>query len=297
MRSIIAAVSLTVLLLVVGCNVVSPHRRDGGNTKIDTAATPTADMLVAYLNREAARLQKDDALQCTNLAIDCKANGQAVGLGGSMICQKPRNFRLQAKVLSQPAVDIGSNDKEFWYWISKNEPPHLFHCSYEALERGVNIPFPFQPDMVVSALGLAEHDPAKKYQLNVAKNYIELIEPATSAQGQPIQKVTVFNRTEAAPPVPQVIAHVLKDAKGNIICKATIRRVTDARWPQEMIFNWPAQNIEMKLQMNNLQVVRVDALKAERVFTRNNLSYQTYDLAARALDGPGLQRAGGTLPR
>ncbi len=284
------------LLLVVGCKAVSPHSRDVGARVPGDDQLPTADKLVKYLNDNAKRLGDSDALSCTNLAIDCKANGQAVGLGGSMMCQKPRNFRLTAKVLSQPAVDIGSNDKEFWYWISKNDPPYLFHCSYEALERGANIPFPFQPDMVVAALGLAEHDPVKKYEMKAAKNYIELIEPATSAQGQPIQKVTVFNRTEAAPPAPQVIAHVLKDAKGNILCQATVRRVTNAGWPQEIIFNWPAQKIEMKLQMNNLQIVKVDQQRAERVFTRNNLSYQTYDLATRALESGGVQRAGAMVP-
>jgi hypothetical protein len=302
MRAIIAGMSLTVLVLVVGCNVVSPHRREGGVRTTTDDQLPTADKLVTYLNDNARRLGAGDALQCTNLSIDCKANGQAVGLGGSMICQKPRNFRLQAKVLSQPAVDIGSNDKEFWYWISKNEPPYLFHCSYDALARGTQIPFPFQPDMVVSALGLAEHDPSKKYELKAAKNYIELIEPSTSPQGQPIQKVTVFNRTEALPPAPQVIAHVLKDAKGEIICQAIVRRVqldrtTNTAWPQEITFTWPSQRIEMKLQMNNLQVVKVDAQRAERVFTRNSLSYQTYDLASRSLDGAGVQRAGATAPQ
>ncbi len=79
--------------------------------------------------------------------------------------------------------------------------------------------------MVVAALGLAEYDPAKKYELKAEKNYIELIESATSPQGQPIQKVTVFNRTEAAPPAPQVIAYVLRDAKGTVICQANVRRV------------------------------------------------------------------------
>ncbi len=220
--------------------------------------------------------------------------------------RKPRNFRLQAQILSQPAVDIGSNDQEFWYWISKNEPPYLFHCSYDALSRGTRIPFPFQPDMVVSALGLAEYDLAKKYELRADPrlHYYELIEQTLSPQGEPIQKVTVFNKKQVEAPAPQVIAHVLKDARGNPICTATIKKVQQNRdngaiYPTVVMFNWPAQKLQMTMELHNLQVVKVDDGMAQRVFTRKNLGYQTYDLARGVSDGPGnLQQTGATiLPR
>ncbi len=305
MRSIIAGASVAVLLgAVVGCNVVAPHRRDtGSSTAVTDDRLPTTEALVGYLNRNAERVGAN-ALQCKNLTIDCKANGQAVGLGGSMMCQKPRSFRLMAKVVGQPAVDIGSNQDEFWYWISKNEPPYLFHCSYDALSKGANIPFPFQPDMVVTALGIANYDPSKTYQLNAPPkaNYYELIESITSPQGQPMQKVVVFDRSERFPPQPQVIAHVLRDSKGNIICKATIESVqqnrdTGAILPRKVTFSWPAQKLEMKMELHDLQVVTMTPERAGRVFTRRDLSYPSYDLAARVLDGSGgVQRAGANAP-
>jgi hypothetical protein len=303
MRSIIAGMGVAVLLFVLGCNSLTPHRRDPGVRVPTDSVLPEAKQLVGYLNRNADALKGDEALLCQNLSIDCKADSQAVGLGGTMMCQKPRNFRLMAKVVGQPAVDIGSNDQEFWYWISKNNPPYLFHCSYEALQRGANIPLPFQPDMVVAALGLAHYDENKKYELKVPPRaqYFELIEQTVSPQGQPIQKVVVFNRTRVDAPNPQVIAHVLRDAQGKTICQATIRRVqmnreTGVAYPQEVIFNWPAQKIEMKMQLNDLKVEKLSPEKVAKVFSRRGLSYQTYDLAARTVDGAGLQQAGGTMP-
>jgi hypothetical protein len=305
MRSIIAGVGLAVLLFAVGCNI-APHRRDGGGGRVVTDdAVPSTEALVKYLNRNAELLKQGEALRCKELSIDCKADGKTFGLGGSMMCAKPRNFRLQAQLLGQPAVDIGSNDQEFWYWISKNEPPYLFHCSYDALRQGTRIPFPFQPDMVVAALGLAQYDQSnpKKYEVRVPPkaNYYELIESAVSPQGEPIQKVTVFNRMEAQPPAPQVLAHVLKDARGNTICTARItsvqqNRETGAIYPRVVIFNWPGQKLQMTMELNNLQVVKIDQELAERAFTRKNLGYQTYDLATRTSDRPGnLQRTGATI--
>jgi hypothetical protein len=304
MRSIIAGLGLVAVLLVVGCNVLSPHARDNGNGRVVTDnATPKVEQLVQYLNNNAQRIGDNDALRCTNVEIDCRADRQTVGLGGMMMCQKPRNFRLQAKVLSQPMVDIGSNNDEFWYWIGKNEPPYLFHCSYEALARGVNVPFPFQPDMIVTALGIASYDPAKPYKLNVPPNagYFELIEPATSPQGQPIQKVVVFRRTNVVPPEPQVIAYALRDDKGKPICIANIKSVqqnreTTAILPREVSFDWPAMKLKMTLKMNDMQVVKMNDEMAGRVFTRRGLNYQAYDLATRSLDSAGLQQAGATGP-
>jgi hypothetical protein len=290
------------VLLVVGCNVLSPHARDNGRV-VTEAPMPKVEDLVRYLNTNAKLIGDTDALKCTNLEIDCRADRQTVGLGGWMMCQKPRNFRLQAKVIGQPAVDIGSNNDEFWYWISKNEPPYLFHCSYEALGRGANVPFPFQPDMVVTALGIASYDPAKNYQLNVpkGKNYFELIENTTSPQGQPIQKVVVFRRNGVAPPDPQVIAYALRDSKGNNICIANIKSVqpnreTTAILPKEVSFDWPAVKLKMTMKLNDLQVVKTNADTPDRVFSRRNLNYQAYDLATRSLDGAGLQQAGAAGP-
>ncbi|HWG43239.1 MAG TPA: hypothetical protein VN688_10670 [Gemmataceae bacterium] len=306
MRSIIAGLSLAVLLFVVGCNVLSPHRRDlpGGGGGVTNNATPTVENLVKYLNTNAQRISPQEAITCTNVAIDVTADGQSVGLSGKMMCQTPRNFRLTGVVIGNPAVDIGSNKDEFWYWISKNQPPYLFHCSYDAMSRGARIPFPFQPDMVVTALGLAEYDANKKYEMKVVDNKgrkaIELIEQAKSPENRPIQKITVFDFNEARLPQPQILAYVLKDDKGNVICTVNIHKAQrvgpkGAIIPKEMVFNWPSQKLKMTMQINNPEIAPMSPEKAAMVFTRRNLGYQAFDLATRQLDG-GLQRAGATGP-
>jgi hypothetical protein len=305
MRSILAVASLGAVLLVVGCNVLKPHAGGGigGGGVVKDNAMPKVEDLVRYLNDNAAKIGPDDGLKGLNLEIDCKADRQNVGLVGDMICQKPRNFRLQAKVLGQPTVDIGSNNEEFWYWISKDQPPYLYHCSYEALARGAQVPFPFQPDMVITALGIAQYDPAKKYELNVppGKNYFELIERTTSSQGQPILKVVAFNRQEARPGEPQIIAYSLRDEKGKDLCIAHIKSVQQNRetgviLPSVVKFEWPAQRLSMTLKMNNLQVTKMDNVTAGRFFSRKNLNLPSFDIATRKPDGPGLQQAGATTP-
>src|SRR5207245_232991 len=78
---------------------------------------PTAAALVEYLNYNARLVQ---SLKSTKVELDAKQNGESIGLEGTLFCQKPRNFRLRATdPLGKPAVDVGSNDNEFWFWISE----------------------------------------------------------------------------------------------------------------------------------------------------------------------------------
>ncbi len=306
MRSIIAVASLVALLSVVGCNHLVPHQRDqgGGVANDKPIQTPTAESLVQYLNNNAKLFPPGQALNCTNVTIDVKAEAGQGGISARMQCQAPRNFLLSGVALGNPMVDIGSNDKEFWFWSKQFNPPYLYHCSYEDLARGVQVPFPFQPDMVLNALGLAPYDPAKQYTVQMTANnghkFIELTEQARSPEGKPIQKVTVFHATTMRFPQPQVVAHILKDAQNKVICSASIRLVQKVGGehgpiiPQIVDFNWPEQNMKMTMRIENPEFIAMPPEKATMRFNRQNLRYQSFDLFTRALDGAGVQQTGAT---
>ena len=150
-----------------------------------TTQTPTTADLVAYLNKNASLVQ---SVKSTKVEMDAKQDGQSIGLEGMLFCQKPRDFRLRANdPIGKPAVDIGSNDNEFWFWISaaKDEDgvARVHYCSYPDMAAGkARMPFPFQPDMIVSALGLGEYDPAKEYTLKEDAKTISLIEKTVSGR-------------------------------------------------------------------------------------------------------------------
>src|SRR5262249_48093157 len=140
------------------------HSQD--NVQLPATQPPTEASLVAYLNRNAALIH---ALKCSDVDLDVKQGIQQWHIRAKLACQKPRNFRMQAVSVTQTEADIGSNDKEFWYWIKRGDP-YLIHCSYQDLARGVRIPFPFQPEWVMEALGMSEYDPApQNYQLIIGR--------------------------------------------------------------------------------------------------------------------------------
>jgi hypothetical protein len=296
MRRIPAGLGMCLTVLAAGCHL-GPHQRvEQPVANRVPPPTPSVTNLVKYLNDNASRVQ---AVQSNNMEMTARDHGQGVSLSGLMVCQKPRSFRLKAKIIAAPTVDIGSNDDEFWYWIGKGGPPYVFHCAYRDLPRvGPRLPFPFHPEIVVAALGMADYDDKAQYRLVEKERTLELVESTSSAQGQPMQKVTVFNRFEAKSPDPQVLEHILRDPQGQVVCKAVVHKVTIDResgaiLPVNVTLQWPKQQMELRMQVNDLHAVKIPTDRAQRMFSRADLArYESFDLARGALD-TALQRTGG----
>lgn len=301
MRRILRAAGLAALLLTTGChnfrNVWPANNAQAqGRPLPDTVDAAT---LVRSLNENAGRMQ---SLEADDVIIDAREGGERVGLTGVLRCQRPKNFRLVANVFGSQAVDLGSNDREFWYWISRADPPYLIHCAYQDLARGVQVPFPFQPDWVVEALGLAEYNPAGSYQVAVGQKTVQLIEQTTSAQGQPVRKVTVFDRVTAASGRPTVVAHVLQDSAGKEICSARIAnvnvdRTSGAVVPHVVTLSWPSHQIEMTMKLDGVRVNGLPAGQALAVFARPQLkNVRELDLARLPAQPTGqVQRVRGSM--
>lgn len=294
------------LLIASGCSLFNKNSRkeyDGPGT-VSQSRAPSAQSLIAYLNGNAQKVQ---GLQCNNLTLTVAQGSQSGTLpSAKLFCQKPRNFRLVAKIVSSPGVDFGSNNDEFWYWISKSEYPNVvFHCPHEALEKGsVKAPFPFRPEMVLNVLGIAEYDPNGKYEVKVTESTYELIESTVSPQGKPMQKVTVFNKRRARPGDPQVLAYLLKDENGKDISSAKVIQAQTVELgqgavvtlPRRVELEWPEQKVSMKMKLDGLRATNYSPSRAAAIFSRGNLtSLKAFNLATNQYDG-GLQRAGHTSP-
>jgi hypothetical protein len=208
---------------------------------------------------------------------------------------------MSAKVLGNTAVDMGSNNNEFWYWISKAEPPYLFHCSYTDFAQGrAAMPFPFQPDWIMEAMGIAEFDPAKPYEIipRPREGGMDLVEKSLSPQGQPVRKVTRLVRTRNQW---QVTAHLLQDGNGKEICSAYVSEVQQDHasgviLPRQVQLVWPAEQIRMKMRFDRVSVnpATLTSEQITRLFTRPNMKdVQTYDLARGPEAANGLRPAGG----
>lgn len=292
--------ALFLAAVVTGCNGTgsAPWNKGGGPGPVAIGNDPKAAQLVAILNKNAAQVPGIESM----VSVDVKKGNEAVTLEGLLACHKPRDFRLKARIAGAPMVDMGSNGEEFWYWIGKADPPYVFHCSYQDFDQGaVRMPFPFQPDMVVAALGIGTYSEQKQYQVrpNPQQGTVELIE-AVTVQGQQMTKATVFDTRNKSVDRPTVIGHVLRDAKGQEVCTVTIKEIqrdkaTGATFPYLVHMACKGQNmqnpqgppevVEMTLRLEKARVVQHNQEDVQRLFTRVDLArYESYDLAKQKVD-------------
>jgi hypothetical protein len=311
MKRLIGLALLTVLgLSVASCSWMPGTRNNNtgvGTEKVAvfTAREPKAADLVEFQNANARRVQ---AVQCNKVEMDVRQGTDSpIGISAMLVCEKPRNFRLKGVIVGNPAVDIGSNGDEFWFWTKDpngGESP-LYRCGYTDMASGqARMPIPFNPDMVACMLNIAEYKPNARYEVRQDAKVIELIEPTKSLQGQDVFKVTVFSRDRQ-----RVVAYMLKDKQGKDIYTASIEETqvnkeTGAVLPTrvKVVFSGDRSSkpSEMKMTFTDMQVNPViNKERGEALFTRKDLGHlQTIDLA-RISDKPmgsqeGLQRTGGT---
>jgi len=287
MRPMISmAVGLFLVFMGTGCGLFGP-RPERPDARAPAAPTtdfgkPTPERLARYLNEQAALLQ---SIESRDLNIDIRAPGANVGLdGGSLLCQKPRYFRLIGKKFGSQEVLVGSNQERFWFFIKRDPSDALFHCSYTDFEKGaIDLPFPFEPEWVLEALGMGTVDPNGAFRVEEDKNTFVLIED-TTLRGRKIRKETVFYKGTARGDQPQVKTRTMFDEKNRIICTATIKSVTRipidrgsnakasvVTCPQSIKLEWPAQETELILELNNVKVnerLSMDAFQMPRLGSR-----------------------------
>lgn len=274
-------------LLAVGCMGLSTSRTPPPVATGELIPeTPSAAELVAYLNRRAETVT---SLATTDLDLDIKADGQSIGVHGDLHCQKPRSFRLRAKkpITRDVAADFGSNDREFWYYISEDRPPDLFHCSYTDLSRGtVRLPFPLHPDWVLEVLGIGapapvgrpEEEQARGRTFEVKKSkdskFLQLYEHTRSMQGQPVTKVTVLHNSNVKGTTPQVVGYYLYEAGSQRpTCQAMVSRVqydaaSGAVIPQVIEISWPAMKLSITMTLDKVRVNGGNLASNPQLFAR-----------------------------
>jgi len=299
-RYTLATLAAALTLISSGCGerfgILRPKNNAATHQPVSRTA-PSTEQLVAYLNDNAGRI---NGMSCVNLDITANQGGQSIGLRGKMMAQKNRSFRMSAGTLGKTVVDLGSNNDEFWFWVSEAQQPYQFYCSYDDMAEGrvKQMPLPVQPDWVMETLGFGPYGPADKYELKVEADTLQLIERTKGPMGNPIRKIIVLNRRPAAPPEPQVVAHILiDDQTGQEICSARISetqvdRQTGAVMPRRTELRCPSAKLKLNMKLDDLVV---NPQIPQTAFVRQPMrGVQSYNLAQGRTDSPvSIQQVGG----
>ena len=235
-RTICRPIALAGLLLfIAGCppfgNMIT--KNDAGPVQ----PVPPLKDIVKYLNDNSNRIQ---SLRYEDVTVVATQGFQSLNLRARMEVQKPLNFRLSAELMGNEAVDLGSNDHEFWWWITDRAPGarrnaqagvgEQLYCSYDDLRDGKarHWKIPLEPAWVIEVLGMGTYS-VDRFKQVVNAETVELVEK-TRMNGRDVRKVIVFQRRQRPFPNPTVSDYkLIDDATGKILCSAHISEIHQDR--------------------------------------------------------------------
>lgn len=261
----------TLLSLGAGCGLVEKISGTRPPKNTSPMAKVSADQLVDYLNAQASRL---NSVTYDNAVVTARQGLIPLpSLRGNLAAVQPRNFRMRGQGgVANAKIDLGSNPEQFWLYLDAPTARETFvfasHSDFETGRARLPADIPFEPDWVMQALGMTTFPRDAKYDVKMderARTYI-LSWPATTPNGASIRKEIVFARDDAdsSRDQPQVKRHVIKDARGNVICSADVKKAhtvtvggNDTRnglpfvvqYPTHVVLRWEQQRFELDLDL------------------------------------------------
>ncbi len=121
-------------------------------------------------------------------------------LRASIALERPLRFRLRAGTrLGGPEVDLGSNQRLFWFWLRRNEPAALYMCRHEQYASSAAWQvMPIPPQWFIEALGLPRFDPQTTHvgPFRRADGSLEIRSRLPSPAGE-LERITVIDPVRA----------------------------------------------------------------------------------------------------
>lgn len=152
------------MLLAISACLAAAGCRTAGPAPSKRPAPPPTDPVTSFRIDDFVREHNLNARLIRNIkakpAIQLSAANPKGGepseyaLNGRLMVVQPYDFKLLVtSKMTTDLADIGSNEKEFWFWLKDNPDKQIFRCAYNDLGKS-DLPATFQPDWIMTAMGL-----------------------------------------------------------------------------------------------------------------------------------------------
>ncbi len=148
-RRVLPAFALFLATVGSGCHVGGAGNLIKPDPPLPKTALEAMPAIEAH-NRNAEQIQSLTAKP----KIDVVAGDNSGSVSGYLAMERPRNFKLAMKgPMNRDMADIGSNDDEFWFWISNKKDNAVRFCRHDEIASSA-LASTFEPEWVMEALGL-----------------------------------------------------------------------------------------------------------------------------------------------
>lgn len=235
-----------------GCAVHQWFRRhEAAAAFVPLPANVSKTDLVARLNENILRTT---SWRSTDVSVT--SPGMPVSLNGRIAVESPRNFRLIMSSLGGNEADLGSNSEEFWFWMRRAEPHHVFHARHDQADRVQRrLQIPFQPDWLMEALGVIPVNEAQVEMFHPAAggDTVDLVCERAAPDGRPVRRVTTVDVTRGV-----IVSHSLFDTDGRLLARALFAKhqheAEGTILPHAVTLEWPQNGMALKMAIGRIEV-------------------------------------------
>lgn len=188
-----------------------------------------------------------------------------VVVNGKIAMKKDRFFRLKVSGYRGPEMDIGSNDKVFWFWSRSMPNPALYYAKHEDLRKTM-LKTPLNPSWLMESLSLNEIS-MENVEIIRVNNYWAILQSRNSALGEKIVIATLLD-----PQRDVIIGHYLYNEQNNLVASAEIKEF-DGDIPKKILIVWYDENVRMEWDIINPQInTSIDNSYWQLPYMRNKIN-------------------------
>jgi hypothetical protein len=245
---------------------------------------------IAEHNRNAERIQSLEARPSIRVAD----RRRLIPMDGKMALERPRNFRLELSSLNNPKADIGSNDDEFWFWVSNSDDPSIYWCKYSELKSSA-LAASYQPDWIIEAMGLKPISPEEKDDIRVQKGpepgTTALVFPPTRNRKENYTRVLIVSNRERR--IKQLRLHAAAEPK-TLIAQAEPSQYKEypaksdtpdstaemCYLPEKLVLDWKRDQLKLDVTLKEVTLNQFDPARRSAMFVEpEREGYQRKNLA------------------
>jgi hypothetical protein len=286
---IMVALMAATLVTLSGCRTAGVNDLARQDRIIPRPKQDVAELLSEH-NANAERVKSLEAKP--TVMSDRRIKG---ALSGRLALEGRRNFKLQLyNTFTGDYADIGSNDREFWFWVKDAPEKAVFFCNYD--ESGASpLAASLQPDWIVEALGLHVVNEEEIAATEVTKGQeagtLLLTRRQKTPQGETFVKKTILSESTH-----KILEHRVYESDGKkLLARAALSEYQDfglgkagddgvekAYLPKRIRLEWIQEKLALQVVMKDVKVntefnpTRRQALFIEpEGFARVNLAERT----------------------
>jgi len=200
---------------------------------------PQIPLVIAELNEINSQVSGFDG---SDVSVKIWENGMRFKISGSMSYEKPNNFRMKVWSIMGQEMDIGSNERLFWYWSKRDRYPGLYYADYSDYHK-TRLKTPFNPVFMRESLGLNEIDTTDAKIVENEK-HVMVSWQKTNASNEKILYSVLVNRLSK-----RIDGIVISDLSSKVIASCEIEY--QGILPKKILYDWKEEQKSLVIEFSN----------------------------------------------